>query len=437
NLFDWVVRTEPCIDHKAALPGPDDITRVEFSNGITVLARANFNSPSVTVRGYLNVGGLFDPDEKMGLSGFTSSALMRGTKERNFQAIYHALESVGANLGFNGATHTTALGGRSLVEDLPLLLELLANSLREPIFPEQQVERLRSQLLTGLVLRAQNTGDMAGLTFDQIVYKHHPYQRPEDGYTETVQAITRQDLIDFHRQHYGPRGMVITVVGAVAPEQAVAKVRAALGDWENSHQLEPPPLPAIIPVEDLIIQQVEIPGKIQSNIILGVAGPPRKSEDFYDAVLGNNVLGQFGMMGRIGEAVRERAGLAYYAYSRVNGGIGPGPWMVSAGVNPENVKKAVELIRLEIERFTTEPVSAEELSDSKANFIGRLPLALESNSGVAGGLLNLERHGLGLDYYLRYADLVRAVTPEGILAAAQKYLHPDRLAVAVAGPEDK
>ncbi len=419
---------------QSSLPGPDDITCVELSNGITVLARSNFNSPSVTVSGYLAVGGLFDPDEKLGIGDFVSAALMRGTEKRDFQGIYQALESVGASLSFSGATHTTGFGGKSLAEDLPLLLELLSEGLRQPVFPEQQIERLRAQLLTGLTLRAQDTRDMAGLTFDQMVYKGHPYSRPEDGYPETIQSITRQDLVHFHKKHYGPRGMVVAVVGGVSPEEAVERVRAALGGWENPDQPDPPQLPSVAPLEKVISQRVEIPGKSQADIVVGAAGPPRKAEEFFEAALGNSVFGQFGMMGRIGEAVREKAGLAYYAFSQMSAGIGPGPWSVSAGVNPDNVEKAIDLIRAEIKRFVTESVAEDELSDSKANFIGRLPLALESNGGVAGALLNLARYDLGMDYYQRYAGLVEAVSPEGVLAAASKYLHPDKLAVAVAGP---
>ncbi|MBM3144777.1 MAG: insulinase family protein [Chloroflexi bacterium] len=419
---------------RASFPGPDDITRVELSNGIIVLARSNFNSPSVTVSGYIQVGALFDPDGKLGLADFVSASLMRGTEKRGFQEIYEALESVGASLSFNGGTHATSFGGQSLIEDLSLLLELLSDGLRLPVFPETQVERLRAQLLTGLTLRAQDTRDMADLTFDQLVYKDHPYRHPDDGFPETIQAITRQDLADFHKQHYGPRDMVVAVVGAVAPEEAVDKVRTALGDWTNPDQPRPPQLPSVTPLEELVTQRVVIPGKIQADIAMGAVGPARKCEEFFEASLGNSIFGQFGMMGRIGGAVREKAGLAYYAYSQLSAGVGPGPWSVSAGVNPENIEKAIELIRAEIRRFVTELVEEDELTDSKANFIGRLPLAMESNGGVAGALLNLERYDLGLDYYLRYADLVNAVTPEGVLAAASKYLHPDRLAVAAAGP---
>jgi zinc protease len=417
----------------SSIPGPDDITRVRLENGITILARANFNSPSVSVSGYLAVGSLFDPDDKLGLADFTASALMRGTASRDFMTLYDALESVGASLGFDGATHTTGFGGKALAEDLPLLLEILAETMRTPTFPGQQVMRLRAQLLTGLAIRAQDTRDMASLAFDQIVYQNHPYSRPEDGYPETVQNISRDDLVSFHENHYGPRGMVIAVVGAVAPQTAASYVEKFLGDWRNPRQTETPDLPAVNAVKEEIIRRVEIPGKSQADIVMGAVGPPRQSPEYLAAVLGNSVLGQFGLMGRIGDVVREQAGLAYYAFSSVSGGLGPGPWSVMAGVNPNHISEAVDLIRKEIRRFCTEQVTPEELSDSKSNFIGRLPLSLESNSGVANALLNLERYGLGLDYYQHFSALVSAVTEEEVLNAASKYLHPDSLAIGIAG----
>jgi zinc protease len=417
-----------------SLPGPEDVSRVELPNGIVVLARPNFNSPSVVISGYLPVGNLFDSDEKLGLASFVASALMRGTTARSFQEIYTALESIGASLGFNGGTHTTGFAGKALVEDLDLLLEILAESLRHPVFPVDPVERLRAQILTALSIRAQDTGEMASLTFDKIVYAGHPYSRPEDGYPDTVKAIRREDLQEFHKRFYGPRGMVIAIIGAVDPDRAIGKAAQILGDWENPERPELPALPALKSLEELATERVTIPGKFQADILIGSAGPQRRSPDYLAAALGNSVLGQFGMMGRIGEVVREKGGLAYYAYSTLAGGFGPGPWYVSAGVDPANVEQASYLIRQEIRRFVEQPVSQDELSDSQANFIGRLPLSLESNGGVAAALLNLERYDLGLDYYYRYADLVNVVTPDEVLETARCYLDPDGLAVAIAGP---
>ena len=419
----------------SSIPGADDITRVELTNGIVMLARENPNSQAVTLRGYLIAGSLFDPDDKLGLADFVASALMRGTAKREFQAIYDSLESVGASFGFSGGTHTAGFGGRSLAEDLPLLLDLLNEGLRHPVFPSPQVEKLRAQLLTGLALRAQDTRDMASLIFDELVYRQHPYARPEEGHPQTVGAITVDDLVNFHKQHYGPRGMVLAVVGGIEAEKAIDEVRATLEDWQNPQQSPLPDLPAWEPLPARVNKRHAIPGKSQSDLIIGTAGPPRKAPDYIAANLGNNILGHFGLMGRVGDVVREQAGLAYYAYSNLGGGSGPAPWAVAAGVNPANEEKAAELIFKELARFTDELVTEEELSDSQSNFIGSMPLSLETNGGVAEALLNVERYKLGLDYYRRFPDEIRSITREQIREAAARYLPNDKMAVAVAGPK--
>ena len=422
--------------HNHSLPGPDDITRCVLPNGITILVRPNPGSLSVVISGYLTAGALSEPDDKLGLAGFTALGLMRGTARHDFQQIYDGLEANGASLGIDSGTHTTGFYGNALTEDLDLLTGTLAEALRQPVFPPEQVERLRDQLLTGLAIRAQDTSEVASLTFDELVYAGHPYRRPEDGYPDTIQAISREDLISFHKNYYSPRGMVIAVVGGIEPERAIDSVTRMFGNWENAGQSMPPELPPLQPLSKVVSKQVSIPGKSEADIVMGVAGPPRSTPGFLAASLGNNVLGQFGMFGRIGESVRERSGLAYHASSSLSGGIGPGPWVIIAGVHPNNIDKTIELISQEIDRYVAEPITNEELADSQANYIGRLPLSLESNAGVAGALLNLERYDLGLDYYLRYPDLISSVTPAEILEISRQYLHPDRLAIATAGTFD-
>jgi zinc protease len=399
-----------------------------------VLARANFNSPSVVISGYLHAGGLLDSDEKLGLADFTSSVLMRGTQTRDFQKLYDELESVGASFGYNSGTHYTGFGGRSLVEDLPLLLDVMADTLQNPTFPKDQVEKLRAQMLTSLAIRAQDTSDMASLTFDELLYDGHPYSRADEGWPETVQAITLNDLVEFHRKYYGPRGMVISIVGAVEPEKAVGEVERFLGGWQNEAQEDAPALPEFNPPAKTVQRHYSIPGKYQSDIVMGTYGPARNDPEYFPASLGNNILGQFGLMGRIGEVVREQSGLAYYAYSSLSAGIGPGAWYVCAGVNPSNLEKATDLIKQELKRYIDDGVTPDELADSQTNFIGRLPLSLESNGGVAGSLLNIERYNLGLDYYRQYPDLVKAVTVDNVRETARKYIDSERLVIATAGP---
>jgi len=143
----------------------------------------------------------------------------------------------------------------------------------------------------------------------------------------------------------------------------------------------------------------------------------------------------FGLGGRIGEQVRQKNGWAYYAASALDGGLGPGAWRVYAGVNPQYVLSTVELIRKEIKRLITRKVTPAELADNQTYFIGRLPLTLETNAGVATAITNIELHALGLDYLQRYPDLIRSISRDDILCVAREFLDADNYALAIAGPE--
>ncbi len=417
-----------------SLPSPEDIYQAVLPNGITVLARANFNSPAINISGYLPAGAIFETDDKLGLAAFAASMLMRGTQRYTFDSMFNELETAGASLGFDAGVHNSSFWGQSLVEDLPLLLKLISEALFHPTFPKNELERLRTQLLTILSLRKQDTSSMAGMLFDKYLYPDHPYGKPLDGYEETIQSITRKDLSDFHRLHYGPRGMVIGIVGAIQPKKAVEAVEKVLGGWSVPGQKEPPVLPPHKPVRRMIRKHHRIGEKSQSDLLVGTLGPYRTSPDFMAASLGNSVLGQFGMMGRIGHVVREKSGLAYYAYSSLSAGTGPGSWVVSAGVNPKNLDKALDLIDVELRRFVKHGVTKQELADNQANYIGRLPLSFESNGGMVGAILNIHRYQLGMDYYQRYEGLVRSVTRDDVVEAARRYINPDRLVIATSGP---
>ncbi len=420
-----------------SLPGEDDIYRTRLGNGILLLLRRNESSPSVVFSGYLPGGSLFDPQDKLGLAYLTAAMLMRGTQRHTFQQIYDDLETAGASLGFGASVHNINFSGRCLAEDLHLLIELLSECLRGPAFPSEQIERLRAQTLTHLAIRAQDTAEMADLKFDEILFAGHPYSRPEDGYPHTINAISREDILDFHQSLYGPNGMVIAIAGAVEPDSAFDLLQISLEGWTNPDQPALPELPEVRPRTEQTRLHIPLAGKTQVDVLMGAHGPRRNDPNYLAASLGNNILGQFGMMGRIGDAVREKAGLAYYASTSLNGWINAGSWEIAAGVNPANVEKAIEIILAEVRRFITEPVSQDELRDSQLNFIGKLPLSLESNAGVAIGLLNLERFNLGLNYYREYPSLISAITAEEVLQTAQIYLDPERFLIVSCGPEVK
>jgi zinc protease len=227
--------------------------------------------------------------------------------------------------------------------------------------------------------------------------------------------------------------MILVVTGAVDTENALSLVEENLGSWLNPDRVDQVTLPGLSASDGASREDIKLEGKFQSDVVLGLPGPSRFDPLYLAAAVGNSILGRFGLFGRIGDRVREAEGLAYYSYSSLGGGPGPGPWKVSAGVNPLKVERAISLITEELTRFIAEPVTEEELLENKTHFIGRLPLRLESNEGVAGALLSMERYKLGLDYYQRYPQLVEEVTADQILEVARKYIDTEKLVAATAG----
>lgn len=417
----------------SALPGPDDILRSVLPNGIVVLARENWAAPSIVVEGYLQVGSLDEPDAALGVSSFTNAMLSRGTRSRTFAEINETIEGLGASIGFGTDRHITNFSTKSLAEDLDVVLDILADELRNPAFPAEYIDRVRGMRMTALAERENDTRQMAGRTFRELMYGDHPLGRDLIGTRESLQAINRDALVNFYEAHYAPRGMVVTVVGALPAAEAVGKIERVFGDWQRVRPARGD-LPAWNGIEGIRRRHVSLSEKTQSDIVLGWPAMRRLDLDFDAARLANTVLGIFGMMGRLGANVRERQGMAYYAYSRLSADRERGTWAAIAGVNPANVDRAIAAMLDEIKRLQDEPAPADELEDCKRYLTGSLPLQLETNDGVASLMVDLEWHELGLDYLARYAGIINGLTAEQVQAAAQKYLDPESYVLAVAGP---
>lgn len=417
----------------AKLPGSDDITRKQFGNGAILLTRPNNSSPAVSIRGYFPPGSAAEPPEKYGLVNFLASMLTAGTRRRTFRELHNEIESMGASLSIGAGGLATSFAAQCLREDLPRMLEIMKEVFSEPSFPAKQFQRIKTQILTIIAIQAQDTAAMADQAFDRAIYRAHPYAIPELGFPETVQMISREDLEAFHQRYMGPKGLVAAISGGIQPAEALDAFERTLGTWVNIDQQAQPELPPVEPLTGIIREHVTLQEKSQTDLVMGTFAPKTTGPDFLPAQLGNEILGQFGMMGRIGEAVREKAGLAYYAQSELGMGLGPITWQVVAGVNPNNVDKAIALIRKELSRFTTELVTEEELADVRSAVVGRLPLSLESNAGIASALLNLERYKHSLDYIRELPARIAAVTREDILRVAQTYWQLDNMVIASAG----
>ncbi|HEU4323692.1 MAG TPA: pitrilysin family protein [Roseiflexaceae bacterium] len=409
-------------------------TRHVLPNGMVALIQRNPSSPAVSVRGDLRVGTANEPIEKGGLAVFTGASLIRGTARRTFQQIVDETESRGANVYASGGVHVSGFGGRSLAEDLPLVLELLTGMLTEPVFPAQEIERLRGQFLMSLRESEQETRVQASRALRQLLFPpDHPYSRLSSGTVETVQSITREDLTAFHRL-YHPASGAVAIVGDVEPAAVVELLEQTLGRWEVAGTPPQQELPAPNRLTGAQRRDIAMRGKVQSDVLWAVHGLARDNPDYYAASVANMILGRIGLGGRLGENVRERQGLAYYCGSSLEADLGAGPWAAIAGVNSANVERALAAILHEIEQFCTEGPTEQELSDAHDYMTGSLVLGLETNDGIAGTLLGIERYGLGRDYIARYPVIIRSITAEQIVAVANKYLSTEHYALAVAGP---
>jgi len=415
-----------------AIPNSDNITRVILNNGMTVLVRENHSAPVVVTEGYIPTGAIHEAAAKSGLSSFVASMLTRGSEHYDFDRFNDTIESIGASLGAGASDHYTNFSATSLAEDCPTMLEVLADVLQRPHFPQAHVERVRQQKLVRLQERAQDTNQMASLRFYETIYGDHPYGRSTSGYLETVAQIAQADLVNFHANYYTPNGALLVIVGDVETQAVLDLVHQHFGDWQGIvPDKRVPPFPARQGGQRI---NHTIAGKVQADITMGFPAIPRHHPDFYPMRVANNILGQFGMMGRLGERVREEQGLAYYSYSSVDSELHNGVWLAQAGVNTTNVEQAINSILVEFERMATAPVTASELADSQAYMTGVLPLTLETNSGVASTLLTMEWFDLGLDYLQRYNGLIYGVTADDIQRIAARYLRPDQCTIVVAGP---
>jgi zinc protease len=422
-------------DVSPALPGPDDTLRQVLPNGLTLLVRENFASPAVVVNGYIRAGSRDQEPGAHGLAGFATDVMERGTEGRSFDELYEMVESIGAGFGLGSGVHITSFGAKGLAEQLPLLLDILGDVLRNPAFDARQVEKARAEILTDLQERDNDSRRQARLKFYELAYPpEHPYHWSQLGYPETISAITRDDLAAYHAKTFSPEGMVLVIVGGIEMEAAVRAAETIFGDWTTTRSERLPLVPAP-PLTERREMSTTLEDKSQSTLCLGWPGPPRAHPDFIAAHVANTLLGVFGMYGRLGQRIREERGLAYYVHSRVDGGAGPGPWRVTAGLDPANVAQGRDLILETLEELRSTPVPKEELDDSQSFLSGSLPLYLETNEGVARSLVNIERYTLGLDYLQRYATMIKSITPEQIQAVAQEWLDIEHYVLSVAGPE--
>lgn len=407
--------------------------RRRLDSGAIVVARRNRMTPAVTFMFAFDAGSAFDPPASPGVAALTARMIDRGTLEESADEIADAIESRGASLEVTSNRQALMFTSTCLADDFDGMLGIAARMARAPSFPEDQLERRRAETLTRLAQDAENTAVRASArVFARLYGEGHPYAHPPRGTVEAVERITREDLAAFHAARVQPGRLAVAVVGDIDETAACDRVEAALGAWPSAPApSDALPAPATPLARDTSV--IDVPGKAQADIACGFLGPGRLEPGYYAFWVMNTVLGQYGMGGRLGENIRERQGMAYYASSSYDAHRIPGPLIVRAGVDPANVERALAAIEFEITRIARDGITPQERDNAVRYMAGSIPRMLETNAGIAQFLITAEQFGLGDDFDRRLPALLAAVTRDEATAAAAT-LDMSRAVVAVAGP---
>jgi zinc protease len=406
-------------------------------NGIVLLVHQNPRNPTVALSGSLNAGGVFDPAARPGLSGMAAELLDRGTEHYSSLQIATALESVAAQLSISAGTESVGIAGQALKKDFSRLMDLLGEVLRRPTFPQAELDKLRQQSLAGLQQEKDDPAARASRAFERSIYPTgHPFRPPSlEEAAASLKAMSREEVLDFYRKHYGPDTLILAITGDVTAEEAKAAVEKVLGDWPRNPEAPKLQAPPVTLQSQPIREVISIPDRSEVQVLFGFAGQLKRSDpDFYAAQVMNMVLGGGGALNsRLGNVIRDEQGLAYDVSSFFDASLVAGPWQVTMGTNPQNIDRAEASLRQILKEYLEKGVTQREVDEAVAYLTGTFPLRLETNAGLAAILRVMEFYHLGMDYLDRYASYYRAVTVEQVRQAARKHLHPDRATLVIAG----
>jgi zinc protease len=321
-----------------------------------------------------------------------------------------------------------------LAEDFEPVLALLAEILAAPALADEEVGSRKSEVITSIRQDEDSPAVRATETLMATLYPGgHPYGRRTKGSIPFVERLTRDDLARQHAARFAPGALTGVVVGDVDPSRAADVAARVFGGWRT-----PTPPPIVLPPVHAATTRTRIVipmmNKAQTDVAYGFTAITRNDPEYYATWLMNNAFGQYALGGRLGDSIRERQGMAYYASSALDANLGAGPLTIRAGVSPANVDRAVASIDEEIRALVAGGLTAKELDESRRFLIGSMPRALETNAGIAGFLQTEEFFGLGFEYDLRLPDYLSAVTLDQANAAARRILDADRATVVIAGP---
>ncbi|MFN8593445.1 MAG: pitrilysin family protein [Thermomicrobiales bacterium] len=428
----WGISGAQTASHGQARP----FQRETLANGIPVLGQERSESQSVAFRVRIKAGTIQETPDESGLAHLTARSLLRGSAGRSYETISARTDELGSSLSIDAGREFIDLRVRCLRDDLPEMIALAAQTLLEPDFPEHEVGNVRAEQLGAIAEADNDTRSSADRLMRGAVYPEpNPLGRRILGVADTVQEFGRDEVRAFHTRVYGSGGASIAVVGGFERFGfAVERISSLFGRWPRGSSNANSRADFALHNQIRVDSSVDLPGKSQADLAIGIASIPRNHPDYYAVDIANLILGRLGLMGRLGAEVRDRQGLAYYAFSQIEARRDGSLWSARAGIAAANVEAAESAIFAEIARLREDLVTDEELADAKRYLVGVLPLALESHDGVAATLLAIEEFGLGLDFLDRYPSIIEPISREQVRNAAASHLDPALAAIGIARP---
>ena len=411
---------------QAALP----IEHWTTSNGARVYFVRADSIPMLDVRVDFDAGARLDPPGKTGLASLTASMLGRGIEEADETQLAERFARIGAQRGASAGDDRANASLRALVGERQAdeAIGLLAAILARPTFPEAVLVRERQRIIQALREAETKPETIAQWTFDAMIYGSHPYGAHST--PETIASITRDDLVAFHRAHYGAGNAVVSMIGAIDRARAERIAERLVRDLPaGSGAGNVPEVKTLARAEE---RRIEHPAT-QSHILIGQPAIARGDPDFFPLLVGNYVLGGGGFVSRLYEEVREKRGLAYSVYSYFSPMLQPGPFTIGLQTKKEQTDVALGVVRETLDRFLADGPTEQELQAAKDNLIGGFALRIDSNAKIVDNLAVIGFYRLPLDYLDRWTDRVRAVTLAQVRDAFARVLDAKRMATVVVG----
>jgi zinc protease len=405
----------------------------QTSNGAKVLFVPAPEIPMLDVRIVFDAGSARSA-HKAGLSGLTNAMLSESAGKWSADQIAERLESVGASLSTGARRDMAWLGVRSLTEEraLTIALETLTAMLTQPQFAQEDMERLRKMMLVGLSRSEQSPGSVAGKAFSKQLFGDHPYASDPAGTIETIQAMSRDDLVMFHDQYYVGKNATIAITGAINRKQAEQIAEQVIGQLPGGQAAAL--LPNVAKLEKAHEMRIDFPSS-QSHVLVGQPGMKRGDPDYFVLYVGNHILGGSGLVSILSDEVREKRGLSYSTYSYFAPMRQYGQFQMGLQTKTAQVDEALKVLRDTLQHYIDNGPTEAQLKAAKENITGGFPLRIASNSKIVEYLTMIGFYGLPLDYLDQFTSRVEAVTVADIKNAFSRRLDPKRLVTVVVGQQ--